>query len=185
MRATTVICWSTGWPRSNSDCRATPSSARPPSTCFRRSCAERIAADDERALQSLDGLFLDEHPWRSQVRWAARFITSKRIGIRDQTGEPRYIINVVEDVTERRRADEKIAHLAHYDALTDLPNRVLFRDQIERELLQSPPGRAVRPALYRHRRIQGHQRFARTSCRRRAVEDRGDPHQGLPQGRPT
>ena len=41
---------------------------------------------------------------------------------------------LVEDVTDRRRADEQIAHLAHYDALTDLPNRALFREQIEREL---------------------------------------------------
>ncbi len=46
----------------------------------------------------------------------------------------RYVVNVVNDVTDRRRADEKIAHLAHYDPLTDLPNRVLFREQIEREL---------------------------------------------------
>ena len=36
-----------------------------------------------------------------------------------------------EDITERRRSDERIAHLAHYDALTDLPNRVLFREQLE------------------------------------------------------
>ncbi|MGZ9272291.1 MAG: PAS-domain containing protein, partial [Candidatus Binatia bacterium] len=41
-------------------------------------------------------------------------------------------VTTLEDITERRRADEKIAHLAHYDALTDLPNRVLFREQIER-----------------------------------------------------
>jgi diguanylate cyclase (GGDEF)-like protein/PAS domain S-box-containing protein len=39
-----------------------------------------------------------------------------------------------EDVTERREADEKIVHLAHYDTLTDLPNRVLFREQLELEL---------------------------------------------------
>lgn len=39
-----------------------------------------------------------------------------------------------EDITERRRTEEHIAHLAHYDALTDLPNRVMFSEQLEREL---------------------------------------------------
>jgi diguanylate cyclase (GGDEF)-like protein/PAS domain S-box-containing protein len=106
---------------------------------FPETTADIITADDEKALQSADGLFLDERPWQS-LALGDRFITSKRIGIRDQAGEPRYIINVVEDVTDRRRADEKIAHLAHYDALTDLPNRVLFREQIERELQRTSRG---------------------------------------------
>ncbi len=39
-----------------------------------------------------------------------------------------------EDITERRRTEERIAHLAHYDALTDLPNRVLFHEQLETKL---------------------------------------------------
>jgi diguanylate cyclase (GGDEF)-like protein len=39
-----------------------------------------------------------------------------------------------EDITERRRAEKQIAHLAHYDALTDLPNRTLFRERLETEL---------------------------------------------------
>ncbi|MCP3373853.1 bifunctional diguanylate cyclase/phosphodiesterase [Bradyrhizobium cajani] len=95
--------------------------------------AEIITRDDDQLLQSQDGLFLDEHVWSTPAA-GRRYITSRRIGIRDKSGEPRYIINVVEDVTERRRADEKIAHMAHYDALTDLPNRTLFREQIEREL---------------------------------------------------
>src|ERR1700712_1892018 len=43
-------------------------------------------------------------------------------------------VTTLEDFTERRSSDERIAHLAHYDALTDLPNRVLFRDRLEREL---------------------------------------------------
>ncbi len=106
---------------------------------FPRAAADRIAADDDKALQSADGLFLDEHPWESPGL-GHRFLTSKRIGIQDQTGAGRYIVNVVDDVTERRRANEKIAHLAHYDALTDLPNRVLFRDQIERELQNTSRG---------------------------------------------
>jgi diguanylate cyclase (GGDEF)-like protein len=45
-----------------------------------------------------------------------------------------------EDITERRRAEKQIAHLAHYDALTDLPNRVLFRAQLQQELERTKRG---------------------------------------------
>ena len=107
---------------------------------FPKPIAERIAADDDLSLQFPDGMTLDDHRFESKQS-GSLLITSKRIGIRDQAGEPRYIINVVEDVTERRLADEKIAHLAHYDALTDLPNRVLFRERIERELQRTSRGR--------------------------------------------
>jgi diguanylate cyclase (GGDEF)-like protein len=41
---------------------------------------------------------------------------------------------LLEDVTERRRAEARISHLARYDELTELPNRVSFRDEIERLL---------------------------------------------------
>ena len=39
-----------------------------------------------------------------------------------------------EDVTERRQAEAQIMHMARHDALTDLPNRVLFRERIEQGL---------------------------------------------------
>ncbi|NOJ50114.1 putative bifunctional diguanylate cyclase/phosphodiesterase [Bradyrhizobium archetypum] len=35
-----------------------------------------------------------------------------------------------EDLTERRRAEARIAHMAHHDALTDLPNRTLFHERM-------------------------------------------------------
>src|SRR5882724_9061340 len=41
---------------------------------------------------------------------------------------------LLEDITERRDAEERISHLARYDELTTLPNRVNFRDEIERLL---------------------------------------------------
>ncbi len=41
---------------------------------------------------------------------------------------------LLEDITERRNAEARISHLARYDELTQLPNRVNFRDEIERLL---------------------------------------------------
>lgn len=38
------------------------------------------------------------------------------------------------DVTERRRSQATIAHMAHHDALTDLPNRMLFSDRLHSAL---------------------------------------------------
>jgi diguanylate cyclase (GGDEF)-like protein len=38
---------------------------------------------------------------------------------------------LVEDITERRNAEARISHLARFDELTGLPNRVNFRDEIE------------------------------------------------------
>ena len=46
-----------------------------------------------------------------------------------------------DDVTERIRADERIAHMAHYDALTDLPNRVLMRGHLERRVAELGHGK--------------------------------------------
>src|SRR3954447_4668255 len=48
-----------------------------------------------------------------------------------------------EDITERRRAEQRIRHLAHYDALTDLPNRALFHERLKRELSSIAPARQL------------------------------------------
>jgi diguanylate cyclase (GGDEF)-like protein/PAS domain S-box-containing protein len=110
-----------------------------PRDLFPQHLADEIIEHDELALKAADTIFIDEHPWISPSN-GDRIITSKRLAIRDKAGEPRYVLNVVEDVTDKRAADAKIAHLAHYDALTDLPNRVLFRERIEDELTKAAVG---------------------------------------------
>jgi diguanylate cyclase (GGDEF)-like protein len=44
---------------------------------------------------------------------------------------------LIEDITERRNAENRIRHLARYDALTELPNRTYFHDQLDRVLLEN------------------------------------------------
>jgi diguanylate cyclase (GGDEF)-like protein len=43
-------------------------------------------------------------------------------------------VSTHEDITERRAAEAKITHMAMHDALTDLPNRLFFREQLEKRL---------------------------------------------------
>lgn len=48
-----------------------------------------------------------------------------------------------EDITERRRAQEQIARMAHHDALTAIPNRVMFRERLEASLAREGAAVAV------------------------------------------
>ena len=48
-----------------------------------------------------------------------------------------------EDITERTQAEEQIRHLAHYDALTDLPNRALFHERLRQEIAQTAADRQL------------------------------------------
>lgn len=41
------------------------------------------------------------------------------------------------DITKRKQAEEKIAHLAHFDTVTNLPNRTLFYDRLEQAIAQA------------------------------------------------
>jgi diguanylate cyclase (GGDEF)-like protein len=46
-----------------------------------------------------------------------------------------------EDITERRQAEQKIAHMARHDVLTDLPNRVLLRERLTEALANHTDGK--------------------------------------------
>jgi diguanylate cyclase (GGDEF)-like protein/PAS domain S-box-containing protein len=47
------------------------------------------------------------------------------------------IVGVIRDITERKEADKRLLHMAHYDALTGLPNRTLFYSTLQSALAQA------------------------------------------------
>ncbi|WP_417069681.1 EAL and GGDEF domain-containing protein [Niveibacterium terrae] len=57
--------------------------------------------------------------------------------IRDESGGATQFMTVVEDISQRKDREAQIAWLAHHDSLTDLPNRALLRDRLERSIARA------------------------------------------------
>jgi len=98
------------------------------SDVFSADAARAIVEHDEVQMQTAGPTVFAEVPIATPT--GTRITVSTGLAIRDTNGVPRYLINVVEDVTERKRAEAEIERLAHFDALTDMPNRAAFSDRI-------------------------------------------------------
>jgi diguanylate cyclase (GGDEF)-like protein/PAS domain S-box-containing protein len=56
--------------------------------------------------------------------------------VTDVNGTIRHFVAIKQDITERKVAAAQVSHLAHYDVLTDLPNRALLTDRLQQALAQ-------------------------------------------------
>jgi diguanylate cyclase (GGDEF)-like protein/PAS domain S-box-containing protein len=76
----------------------------------------RTLANHEQCLRRKDG----SHVW----------VLENGSLIEGTDGKPSLIEGTVIDITERKRAEEQVKHLAFHDSLTGLPNRLLFNDRL-------------------------------------------------------
>jgi len=88
-----------------------------------------IVARDRQLFEQGKMIVVDEQPFQTPGN-GTRLISSKKMLLRDENGAPQYVLSLAEDVTDRKRARDQIAHMAMHDALTDLPNRAAFNQRL-------------------------------------------------------
>ncbi|HVB18053.1 MAG TPA: EAL domain-containing protein [Stellaceae bacterium] len=101
--------------------------------------AGSVRGDQEAYLAELLAAIADGRPANS----FRTFNDGREIYISNQPMPGGGWVATHEDVTERRRAEAQIVHLAHHDALTDLPNRVLMYERLEHALAHVRRGESI------------------------------------------
>ena len=57
--------------------------------------------------------------------------------VRDAQGNAHYYVAHFSDITEYKEKEKHLEHIAHYDALTNLPNRILLADRLRQGMAQA------------------------------------------------
>jgi len=68
--------------------------------------------------------------------------------VKDADGNISHFIGTHHDITEQKRAEEKIKELAFFDSLTRLPNRTLFRDRLQQAMIVGNRDKAYAALLF-------------------------------------
>ena len=101
--------------------------------------AVRFRAADEAVVASGKLVTIENEPLATPE--GIRSLRTQKVGVPDANGEPRYLLGISEDVTERLRAEARSRYLALHDVLTDLPNRLFFQNMLEEHLTSADEGR--------------------------------------------
>lgn len=72
---------------------------------------------------------------RKDGAFYAEFLTITAVC--DQNGVPQHYMALFSDITAQKEHARQLEHIAHYDALTDLPNRVLLADRMHQAMAQA------------------------------------------------
>lgn len=96
---------------------------------FDREDAERFRLADNAVVASGQLVTIENEPLTTPR--GIRSLRTQKVGVPDVNGNPRYLLGISEDVTERLKIEARNRHLALHDVLTDLPNRLSFQNTLD------------------------------------------------------
>jgi diguanylate cyclase (GGDEF)-like protein/PAS domain S-box-containing protein len=97
---------------------------------YRTKDAERTDAADNAALAADIGAHSNDYEIE-MPGGESRILATNRIVVRDSEGNAKHLVVVIDDITERKKSEQRIAFMAHHDVLTGLPNRLSVMEKIE------------------------------------------------------
>jgi len=97
--------------------------------------AVEMAQFDRVINQRIEGYSLEKRFLRQDG--ALLYASVSASCVRRANGVVDYFVTVVQDITERKQAEEQLQHLARHDPLTDLPNRALLSDRLQQAVLRA------------------------------------------------
>ncbi|WP_430246178.1 bifunctional diguanylate cyclase/phosphodiesterase [Neorhizobium sp. DAR64861/K0K2] len=101
---------------------------------FEKDEAERFRGADQDVVASGELVTIENEPLSTPD--GLRSLRTQKVGVPDAEGNPRYLLGISEDVTERLKVEEQNRHLSLHDILTDLPNRHSFQTSLQRQLAE-------------------------------------------------
>ena len=187
-----------GWPSSTSSRRSRRSTPRSPSCWATRSTGCSVAGPSSsstpprarRARTGIDGLLRGGEPHYQREHRMVRADGSVVSVFVDMTHRPGHarraelLLRAGRDITDRKHAEEALAHQALHDDLTRLPNRLLLVDRLSHSLRARRTDREQRRgALPRPRPLQARERQPRSRRRRRLLVEVAEPLRRRPRVR--
>ncbi|MBA6411836.1 EAL domain-containing protein [Parahaliea sp. F7430] len=99
---------------------------------FPKDTADRLSAIDRRVIT---GQHNTEEVVIRDSDGNRRVYLELKTPMRDNAGEIVGILGISSEITQLKEHDRQLEYLAHYDALTELPNRVFFAERLEQAML--------------------------------------------------
>ncbi len=96
---------------------------------------ERVLQAAAKARATGQGQRLEYRMRHKDGTW--RILESSASPIQNTEGQRERLVIVNRDITERKRAEEMLAHTSFHDGLTDLPNRALFVDRLQHAVIRA------------------------------------------------